>query len=1031
MKVTKKILKYTLIAFIGLLLAGVLIPFVFKDKLVAYLKENIHNNVNATVDFKDASFTLIQSFPDVRVHIDSLSVTGIDAFEGIILYQAEKSSIDIHLPSLFGGKTPEINSIKLTKPTVNLVVLQDSSANYLITKPDSTTKSSPLNLDIDRIEVTDGNLTYQDNMSQTFAVLEGITHLGKGAFSQDVFDLETQTAVAALSVKNQGVQYLSRAQANLDAVVHVDMPNRSFELTDNILRLNELDATGQGFVQLKGEDIITKLEIKTASEDIKSILSLLPNAYTNDFKAVKTQGKASASILVDGTYNGTKKILPAFDFKIKIADGYIKYPSLTQAISALNADVNISAQKPDYKDLKVNIPKFSMKIGSNDLSGRLLADNLTGNQKVDGKLVGKLDLKQLQQAFPLPDVELLHGVLDCDVSFNANMNDVNTENYEAIDFKGQAQMSDFSLKSKGKPKVEIQRLLANASPQLIKIQGDNMALGKSDLNLNAEIINPLAMLSTAKNIQVNVEASSNNFYVDEWQSSTTPSTQVGEKVALEVDENLVNNAKMNLRILAKNVQFKEHTITNLDINGSAAANALKVDNLSAQIKESDFKMNGIVLNAYDYVFNNGILDGKINMTSNSLDANQFMTTQSVSTSNDTPKVIPVPDNVRMVVDVLINNLQYTNLKLKNFAGQLEIQKNEVALRNLSTESLGGKIAMEGVYNTADATKPDFSIKLDLSKIKFAEAISKLEMFKKAAPIAAYIDGFFNTTLVMKGKLGSEMSPDLSSIDASGFLETVSGSLKGFNPVGQLADKLGVQELKEVVLSNTKNWFDIVQGYVSLKDFNKNIKGIDLTVSGKHGFGKDMDYNFSFIIPRVLMKKNKVTAVAESGLSLIENEASKLGINIDQGPNVYVDVKMTGSFQKPVFKITPKTGKGSSVKEAVTDKINESVSSLKDTINKEIKKKEQQLKDTIQKRANEAYDNLKQKAEEAARRAEDSIKNRVKDVVTQKLDTLTKGIISDSLKQKAKDAINNKGAEEVNKIKDKLKDFNPFKKKNKG
>ncbi|MBL0100943.1 MAG: hypothetical protein IPP49_13660 [Saprospiraceae bacterium] len=48
-----------------------------------------------------------------------------------------------------------------------------------------------------------------------------------------------------------------------------------------------------------------------------------------------------------------------------------------------------------------------------------------------------------------------------------------------------------------------------------------------------------------------------------------------------------------------------------------------------------------------------------------------------------------------------------------------------------------------------------------------------------------------------------------------------------------------------------------------------------------------------------------------------------------------------------------------------------------------------------------------------------------------MDTLTKGVISDSLKQKAKDVLDKKSSEEVDKIKEKLKDFNPFKKKGKG
>ncbi|MFZ1454624.1 MAG: hypothetical protein WAT46_01185, partial [Saprospiraceae bacterium] len=84
-----------------------------------------------------------------------------------------------------------------------------------------------------------------------------------------------------------------------------------------------------------------------------------------------------------------------------------------------------------------------------------------------------------------------------------------------------------------------------------------------------------------------------------------------------------------------------------------------------------------------------------------------------------------------------------------------------------------------------------------------------------------------------------------------------------------------------------------------------------------------------------------------------------------------------------------------------------------------------------KRANEELEKVKFQVEKAANKAIDSIKAVAKDQVISRLDTLTKGVISDSLKQKAKDILDKKSNEEVDKIKEKLKDFNPFKKKKEG
>ena len=150
MTVLKKILRYVLYIFIALFIAALILPYIFKDKLITFLKEDINKSLLATVDFHDASLSFIKSFPDVMVTIDSLSVIGQDQFDGIVLYKADKTSIDISLSSLFGDNmVPKINDIELIRPEINIVAIDETTANYLITKDTSTSESSPFKLQLD------------------------------------------------------------------------------------------------------------------------------------------------------------------------------------------------------------------------------------------------------------------------------------------------------------------------------------------------------------------------------------------------------------------------------------------------------------------------------------------------------------------------------------------------------------------------------------------------------------------------------------------------------------------------------------------------------------------------------------------------------------------------------------------------------------------------------------------------------------------------------------------------------------------
>ena len=59
----KKILKWSGIVFLLLLITLISLPFIFKDKLVEVFKTEMNNSVNAKVDFGDFDLTLFSSFP--------------------------------------------------------------------------------------------------------------------------------------------------------------------------------------------------------------------------------------------------------------------------------------------------------------------------------------------------------------------------------------------------------------------------------------------------------------------------------------------------------------------------------------------------------------------------------------------------------------------------------------------------------------------------------------------------------------------------------------------------------------------------------------------------------------------------------------------------------------------------------------------------------------------------------------------------------------------------------------------------------
>src|SRR6185436_5511659 len=72
----RRIMKWTGITFLLLLITAFILPFIFKDKLIQLAKDEINKNLNATVSWGDFDLSLLSSFPDFRLTIKDVKVIG-------------------------------------------------------------------------------------------------------------------------------------------------------------------------------------------------------------------------------------------------------------------------------------------------------------------------------------------------------------------------------------------------------------------------------------------------------------------------------------------------------------------------------------------------------------------------------------------------------------------------------------------------------------------------------------------------------------------------------------------------------------------------------------------------------------------------------------------------------------------------------------------------------------------------------------------------------------------------------------------
>ncbi|NNE76624.1 MAG: AsmA family protein, partial [Pricia sp.] len=95
-----KIIGIVLLVIVGILVA---VPFFLEAKIGDIIRNNVNNNVNATLDFSDADLSLISSFPNAEMGLKDVTLVNKAPFEGDTLFASKEVRLTMGLGELFKG----------------------------------------------------------------------------------------------------------------------------------------------------------------------------------------------------------------------------------------------------------------------------------------------------------------------------------------------------------------------------------------------------------------------------------------------------------------------------------------------------------------------------------------------------------------------------------------------------------------------------------------------------------------------------------------------------------------------------------------------------------------------------------------------------------------------------------------------------------------------------------------------------------------------------------------------------------------
>ena len=853
-----------------LLVAGALVPVLFKDKLRALADKQIAQRVRATVQYDPANIdvSLLRSFPDLTLDIKDLRVIGVDSFSRDTLAYLPSLRVGLDIMTVIKGQEIKINTVELDQPNLSLRRLKSGLANWDVVISDSAAAAkgqdpNQVSLAIKGWKLTDGLLRYEDLTLPVRLEARGVNHSGSGDFASNVFDMTSQTTVADMDLTYNNVAYLTDKQLDADVTMNMDLNKSLYTFKDNKIKLNDFPFSFAGAIGLpNAADITYDLTFKALETDFKTLLSLVPGVFTEKFKNIETSGL----VAFDGYYKGTQNALhmPGYGVNLAVTNGQFKYPDLPQAAKNINLKMQVDNPSGYTNNVRVNVPQFHLDLGPNPVDGNVTIDGLEP-MKVDGRVKANVNLAEALKVYPVKDLAM-RGQLFVDGTAKGIYSKIQMPVVNAA-----IRLTNGFVKSAKFPapieNINLSGTVVNTTGQVNDTQ---INLPQFKMVLEGE---PLEGRLAAHNIDKPVFDANVHGTVDltkitkifPLQGMTVTGRVAGDIAAkgnmADVEAGRYQNVLASGTVRASNVTYKSKDLPQgLKISSGTATfnnNQIVLQSLNGTAGRSDFAASGTVSNYLGYLFTPGQpLRGAMTVNSRNFNVNEWMvdevSAKPTATGGKAPAkangVLQIPKFFDLVLNSHVDNVTYDNLKLTNAQGTVTVRDQTATLSNMTFNTLGASFGTTGSYTSKNLAHPKFNFGLNIKNLDFQNAFAAFNSIKTLVPMASQVEGVFGTNFNVSGEMGPDMLPNLATLSGKGVFDIVRAAINQSEVMTKIASLTTLPELKTLLVVDKRINANIVNGNLVVQPFDLTVGDVKMTIGGSNSIAGALAYVTALNVP---------------------------------------------------------------------------------------------------------------------------------------------------------------------------------------
>lgn len=618
MRRLKRIFFYLVLAVVTLVLALVLSVYLFKDKIISQFVNEANKSLNTPISIKKVDVSALSEFPNLALEFTDVFIEGSLPGKDTLL-AAKKVSFQLNPIEVWQG-TYDVRGLRVEKSITRLRVNSVGKTNYDVVKPGSGTGSEgTISFDLKNVKLIDTEVSYDDKQARQFHLFTSDALQASISITGDLYRIKASGDLTTGQIGVGTQKFLVNKTFDADAEIDYDDDKKLVTIKPSVLDLKRSSFDVTGTYEFKEKNLIN-IEARGKDTDIQTVLSLLPEDFSNSFRDYQSDGDVYFTFTVKGEMSARKD--PLFSVAFGCTDATLYHPTLKSRITKANMQGSFAT--PSFSS--VADAELFLKNVTGELNGLPFKADFSlrnfDNPTIVLDFKGDLDAKSIMQFYPIPGVNEMEGMVKADVQFAGKINLLKKKSTaQQVKASGTLNLENLNL-SMGKGPVKIGDL--NGSLQFnnndLALSNCRGTIGNSDFVLNGLFKNSITyLLFENQPLGIEADLKSKHLDLDELFTIAFGDQKSGEyKFAISPDIFLNFNCNLGSlkyrrfkpKHLTGNLLIKNQMAVSRKLSFNAMGGSLTLDgivdakNPKAIDVVSGFRLKDVYIDSLFYVFEN-------------------------------------------------------------------------------------------------------------------------------------------------------------------------------------------------------------------------------------------------------------------------------------------------------------------------------------------------------------------------------------------------------------------------------------------